>query len=168
MSTNIELLVQALAQPWQDIESALQQVLQFSGVATAFGVGLDRLGALVGQTRSGLYDDAYARAIATRIAANRSGAVVEDLITIARCFLGATLSGPVVVQNEGAGWIRMSILQCTLTDAIVAQLLPFVMAAAAAGVRCVLEWTDAPPANTFKFDQGPGFDTSHLANAIQG
>ena len=163
---NIENLVSALAQPFQDLEVAFQQMLQFGQLGTAFGIGLDRLGSIVGQARMGLYDDAYARAIATRIATNRSGGVVEDLIGIARLFLGTTLVGTIVVQNEGTATVRMSLLGGALNDVLAAQLFVFLRAGASAGVRIVLEWIDQAPAATFTFDKGPGLDVGAFANAL--
>lgn len=163
---NIERLVSALAQPFQDLEVAFQQMLQFGQVGTAFGVGLDRLGAIVGQGRNGLFDDAYARAIATRIVTNRSGGGVEDLIAIAKLFLGTSLVGAIVVKNEGTATVRVSIVGGALNDTLAAQLYVFLRAGASAGVRIVLEWIDQAPSATFTFDKGPGLDVGAFANAL--
>ncbi|HEY3802246.1 MAG TPA: hypothetical protein VGL61_06540 [Kofleriaceae bacterium] len=129
----------------------------------AVGAQLDVLGKIVGQVRLGSSDDDYRRYIQARIAANRASGKREELINVAKL----VLSDPTVkilLNQEGTATARM-LLNGTVSSDVAGIVLAMCTAAVALGVRLVVEWMPSPPANTFRFDSGPGLDVGHLAGA---
>ncbi len=165
MANNVENLLAALIAPFDDIEYAMQQLIQLRDIANAFGVGLDFLGAVVGQKRNGLDDDLYRRYLAARIATNRSKGTTKDLILIARLILDDTYPS-VTVKTEPIATARVQLFTAAVTDALAAVVFSFLQQGAAAGVRLLLEWVDVDPTQAFTFDTGPGFDVGHLAGSL--
>src|ERR1700744_3954810 len=115
--TNVELLIQALVGPAQDVENMLQQLLLDRTIDNAVGVQLDQIGDIVGQLRLGLDDDTYRQYLRARVAANRSEGHFEDLISVASLILNNT-SYTVVTSNEGTATVRVFVGAAALTDAI--------------------------------------------------
>ena len=162
---NIAALLSALAAPSQPIENALWQLLTQRALSTGIGAQLDAIGALVGQPRNGLVDADYARYIGARIAVNDSDGRVEDLITISRGVLN-NAAAVIRVQPEGTATVIVRIHAIAVTLALGTILSGLLDAGVAGGVRLLLEASASVPANTFTFDSGPGWDTGHLAYAI--
>lgn len=86
----IEGLVEAIIQPFQGIEDALVQTLNFRWVDTAIGAQLDGLGSIVGEERRGRNDDEYRLAIKLRIAINTSQGTPENAINVFLLVTGCT------------------------------------------------------------------------------
>lgn len=84
----VEGLLSAFVQQVQELEDAVFSILDTSGIETAYGAQLDRLGAIVGQPRGGDNDTDYRAAIKTRILINGSSGTIEELIAITTELLG--------------------------------------------------------------------------------
>lgn len=84
----VEGLLSAFVQQAQELEDAAFSILDTSGIETAYGAQLDRIGALVGQLRGGDADIDYRDAIKTRITINVSSGTLEELIRISTEILG--------------------------------------------------------------------------------
>ncbi|MBA3841166.1 MAG: hypothetical protein H0X39_00845 [Actinobacteria bacterium] len=164
MKPFIAATLTAYVTPIQALESALWQLLMQRQVGTAVGVQLDALGKLVNQPRDGTTDADYSRYIRARISTNNSKGRYEDLLTIARLVLTDTTL-QIRISQEGAATIRMRIVG-VITDSTAAILVSFVAAAAAAGVRLVVQWSSVATAAAFKLDAGPGWDVGNLAAGI--
>ena len=162
---NIAALITTLAAPTQPIENALWQLLTQRALSTGIGAQLDAIGALVGQPRNGLADSDYARYIGARIAVNDSDGRVEDLITIARGVLN-NVAAVIRVQPEGTATVVVRIQAIAVVLTLGTILSGLLDAGVAGGVRLLLEASASVPANTFTLDSGPGWDTGHLAYAI--
>ncbi len=167
MSTKIELLIESLAGPAEDLETTLYDLLTLRGVETAIGAQLDVLGAIVGQAREGLSDDDFRRYIRARIAANKSEGTVPDLLLVVRQVLGDAEADPVVHQQYPAA-VVVRVLDRAIPTATAEIMAKFLRAAAAAGVRVILESTSEEPSTLFRWDTGPGWDSGVLADAMDG
>ncbi len=62
----------------------------------------------------------------------------------------------------------MRVGAVALTSDQASTLAKMLDAAHVDGVRLLTEFSESTPANTFRFDTGPGFDVGHLAGAIEG
>jgi hypothetical protein len=141
---NLVAFLTAHVAPLQDIEDALQQLLLERQVDTAIGDQLDALGALVGQARAGLSDDDYRRYVRARIMANRSRAIVEDLLQVARLVLN---DGDAVIRVKtwGVAAYDVTIDTVELADALAATLLSFLQDATAGAARVILNYSETDP-----------------------
>lgn len=158
-------LLICLVTPAQDIENAYQQLLTLRGINTAVGVQLDQVGSLVGQARLGLDDDDYRRYIRARIVVNRSNGKYEQLIQICRLVINDP-AATVSVQRAGTATV-VATIDGPLSIDIAEILAALLEQAKAAGVRILTESSTVPPASTFRFDSGPGWDVGHLAYALE-
>jgi len=75
----------------QDMENIMIKMLAERSLLTAEGVNLDRLGAIVGQSRDGLSDTDYLNQIIGRIAQNNSDGTGNNLLNITSILLGDNL-----------------------------------------------------------------------------
>lgn len=76
----------------QAIEDDLNDLLTTAlDVDSATGAALDNLGTLVGESRGGLGDDQYRKAVRTRILINRANGLISELIQIASVWYGTDL-----------------------------------------------------------------------------
>lgn len=149
----------------QPIEDTVMSIMSQRQVGQAVGAQLDLLGKLVGQGRGGLSDEDYRRYISTRIAANKSNGLTDELIRIATLVLNDDSAG-IVVTQEGTATIRMRVSDVAITGDLAAILFKFENLAKAAGVRIVVQWSESIPADTFTLDAGPGLDTGHLSGSL--
>lgn len=148
---NVRALVTAWCGPIQSFEEVLYQVLTERAVDNAVGVQLDQLGVIVGQERAGLSDDDYRRYIRARIRVNRSSGTINELTTITRLIVD---DDDASIQFDpsypAAGMMRVSGIPFDTATALA--LVTFLRAAAAGGVRIVLEWSTVAPEDTFFWD----------------
>jgi hypothetical protein len=148
LRTNVEKYLAVLIAPFNDIELALQQLIQLRDIYTATGIYLDSIGKLVGQGRNGLGDSDYRRHLFARIRTNRSAGKRKDLIAIAKLILNEDTSR-VVVETVGPASVTVRIEDVTVPDALAPILITFLAEAAAAGVRLLLESSPEPLADQF-------------------
>lgn len=158
-------LIVALVTPAQALEDTFQQLLTQRGISNAIGAQLDQLGEIVGQSRGGLGDDTYRRYIRARIATNRSNGKTEDLILIARLIVNDPTC-VVNVQREGVATVVVRLTGIAVPYDIAQVIWAMLQTAKSAGVRLLTEGSEVIPADTFRFDSGPGFDVGHLAYAL--
>jgi hypothetical protein len=148
--TNMEKLLAVLLRPFNDLELALQQLIQLRSLPIAVGIQLDVIGDLLGQKRAGLADEDYRRYLFARIATNRAAGRRRDLIKIAKLILN-DVSSRVVITNLGPAAATVQIESSLLTDGLAAILLSFLASAAAAGVRLTLLTSPDALADQFAF-----------------
>ena len=162
---NILAMLTALVAPVQPIEDALQQLLYQRALGTAIGSQLDAIGIIVGQPRNGYSDLDYARFLGARILVNTSDGVVEQLNAIAKAVVNNP-AATIRVKPQGTATVVVVIgaVAVSVSTATIASML--LIAAAATGVRLVVEASTVVPGSTFTLDIGPGFDHGVLAYAI--
>ncbi len=148
---NIKKLLQALVDPVQDVESALQQLLVDRAVGTAVGEQLDVLGRVVGQDRNGMVDDDFRRMVRARISVNRSKGTISDVLVVAELVLDDT-GAYLRVDNQGTAALVLRV-EDVVTDWAVAELIiRMLRETVAGGVRIILEfWLSTAP-DMFRFD----------------
>lgn len=143
--------ITALCQPAQTIEDVLYQLLVERTVDAGSGAQLDTLGKIVGQPRDGLNDTDYRRYIRARIATNKSSGLTNELLHIARLIVNDSDANirwdP---SYPTAGTITVSSIPFDATLASI--LVKFLRAAAASGVRILLEWTELDTEDLFFWD----------------
>lgn len=162
---NTMALVNAIASPFQDAETALSQLLLQRGVTSAEGAQLDVLGRIVGILRQGLTDQLYQLFLLSQVAVNKSSGGPTELYNILstvvpqgseiaiQYFYPASFLATVVAAN-GLPADEVPIIAQQLTSA------------RAAGVGGALVYSLSPPSDTFTFDSGPGFDVGALAGVV--
>jgi hypothetical protein len=148
---NLVAFLTAHVAPLQDIEDALQQLLLERQVDTAIGDQLDALGALVGQARAGLSDDNYRRYVRARIMANRSKAIVEDLLQVARLILDED-DAVIRIKTWGVAAYDITVEDVVVSDALAGILLAFLQDATGGAVRVRLNYSPTDPAENLIFD----------------
>ncbi len=138
----IEALICLLASRMDEPELALQDVLQFRSLATAFGVQLDLLGAQLGLLRNGLTDSVYRVRLGAQALANASHGRPNELINLL-LYLDNGFAAAQVYLHEPR--IATVLLHCQVPngqDALGATFLGFLAQAKAAGVRIILEFEE--------------------------
>lgn len=128
----------------QEAEAAIWDLISETSIATATGIWLDRLGAIIGEPRDGAADSDYRAFIRARIHANRSNGRVEDLIAVVKAWNGGVLPTLFVTQYfPAAVEVRLGavvtvvdrllrLLKCTRSAAIGQMVLYQTVADAAA------------------------------------
>jgi hypothetical protein len=110
-------VVSAVADQCQKIEDTLFDLLRFRGIQNATGAQLDRIGGIVGLSRTGV-DDQYRSDLYFQIAINTSHSTPEDLIQILQKVTKATTidyiesypAGVVMTINKALAPIPSNIL----------------------------------------------------------
>jgi len=96
---NLVALLSASLLEFQLLENVFWQIIEAQWLANAaavpgsINVALDKLGALVGQSRGGLNNTLYGAVIALRILANRSHGRAEDIIQLAAAMAYISANG---------------------------------------------------------------------------
>lgn len=157
----------ALVNSVQEIEVALFDVLEQTAVATAVGVWLDRLGAIVGEPRDGASDADFRKYISARIRANRSHGTFEDVIEVIEAWGNATFfTGDVTLTELGRASFHLDISGdiipfSTIADAAhLARLARLLPKTRAGGVGAQLLWSPDAEANIFTFSSGASLEAS--------
>lgn len=150
---NIQKLLSLFAGPIQDLEDQAWLILNGMILGNATGDQLDKLGAVVGESRGARSDTDYRTAIRLRIRANRSKGRAEDLIDVAR--LAAVNSVPYYAEFFPAAW---EVLINNLPGGL--QVARFLGIAKMAGTAGVLTYTDDTSAGGRWMNDGdtPGTD----------
>lgn len=81
-SARMRALLASYLRQIQKLEDFARDVALVMSINTGVGVGLDRIGKLVGRGRGGLADDDYRYALRAQIRINRSSGVTEDFIDV--------------------------------------------------------------------------------------
>lgn len=160
---NMQALVACYVFPIQQLENTITSIMTQRNVYQATGATLTLLGKIIGQPRITTVDADFQRYVAARVAVNKSEGTAAALLLVATLALNDSTQ-TVILLNEGTATVRMRILN-PITDSLAAILSSLVTPAARAGVRLILQWSNASVANTFTFDAGPGFDVGNLASS---
>lgn len=165
--------VVALLKSWaaeiQELEDSANELRLQRALASAEGVNLDVLGAIVGQPRGGRSDTQYRIWIAGRILVNKSRGKTPQLIAIA----AKLCNGPVRLREfyPAAFTIYCDRVIVGADGVEIAKLLDI---AKAAGVRMHFVWYDVPTAFRFStsgarvFGSSRGFNEGRLAAVSDG
>jgi hypothetical protein len=160
VSTSIALVGGDALTPIEEVALDIINGLEL-GATGASGPHLDRWGAVVAEGRNSRSDRAYRAAISTRLLIYRSSGQVDELRLILQRLAGAP-SPPVSFETQGAVHFEVSReTVAELTTAERASIRADLESAAAAGIR-IDPIVDVRSAS-FRFDDGPGFDTGQLA-----
>lgn len=180
MSSNFQKFVAALAEPFQDLETAWHQMLAMRDVNQSQGVHLSTLGKLVGRPRSVVGDDEiYRRLVRAQVAVNKSTGRIDELLAICELVVFDP-SAEYVLDNQGNAAYVIRIEGIALDWAVATLLVSLLRKATAGGVRVILEWWTQLEPELFRYapfvgaSTGKGYgDTSnpasggHLASAAK-
>ena len=154
-------LLQSLVSPVTSLDAVIAQA-QTGGLlspADSAGVWLDAIGKLIGQPRKGgAYplgesDTDYRRKLRAAVLRNRSGGTAEDLIAVVSALLGDNAQTIHVSDCPPAAFTVSIGVAVPLTSAEQVDIVDFVEAAKAAGVKVAgIAWYTDP---TFAFDGFP-------------
>lgn len=159
---NTTAVLGAFTAQHQDLETAVQQLLVDRTLDNAFGEQLDILGDLVGQPREGADDTTYRQRVRARVALNRSSGTSPELIAL---FLLLVPTATLKLRDEWPAALTLEVNGVAVTSATAAILVYFLRLAKVGGVRAILEWGEAPPAELFQMDAGLGFDQGKFRGA---
>ena len=149
-----EAFLRALIGPAQAIEHAYWQMFTERNVDTAVGEQLNILGRVVGQERAGLVDDDYRRLIRARIAVNKSGGRVNEILNVAALVI---FDDDVTLELEAQYPAGIVVRATGVVASDLAELvISFLRDTVAGGVRVLFEYATVAPAAAFSFANGPG------------
>ena len=134
--TNIEGIVSALGASLQNLETCVFDFYTKRRLDTATNDALDKLGALVGQTRDGLPDADYREAIRLRIAINKSDGRAVDIVNITNMLLTQVGASGGYLEGEEASF-QIEALNATAITTVLRMLGE----ARPAGVYAVLNYS---------------------------
>lgn len=163
---NFASIFKVLFRQCQDLEVALQQLLDLRSVDTAQGEQLSVLERIVGQPRLSTDDEVRRAYVRARVKVNKSSGTADELLTI----LALVLEPPRVahlVEQFPAG-IYVTVTGGTVSTEFASVYFGLLMEAKVAGVRLVFEYYQSADGAMFQFDEGPGFDQGFLAGAFGG
>lgn len=148
----------------QPLEDALKQVLLQRTLELAVGFQLDAIGKIVGQPRNGQDDDTYRRFCRATIAAHRSRGTNEDVLKVLDLVVFDD-DAHFKVTPQPHATVTVDIQDIAISADLALTILTFLRRTVSVGVRVILESSEAPPADWFRFDTGPGFDISFFKDA---
>lgn len=157
---NLAALLDAFNRQTQALEDAFWALFTERGVSAAYGAQLDVLGKIVGQARNGLADEDFRLWIIAKIKLNNSSGTPEEIYDILNLVKPDAVDLEIRDEPPAAFTVKMH------GPGVPDNVLVFVRAARAAGVRVIVEWASSPTASLFKFDTpGQGFDSGLFAAA---
>lgn len=127
----------------QRLEDECFDLIVGRALDVAYGDALEQWGALVGEPRLGLGDDAYRRFLLARIRVNRSRGTVDDLVAIYKLVMDTEQVE--YYAHYPAGFRLHAWRQTYLSDAEVRRVLRTMEQAKPAGVGMVLSESLADP-----------------------
>lgn len=141
----INALVRSVAQLCQDVENVLYDLIRYRAINLAVGKQLDRIGEIVGLSRTSTDDDAYRSDLYFQIFLNTSGGEPETLISALQRATGAAR-----VDYCEPTPARVVLTANETTKPIQPNLLIRMQSLAAAGVKVDVQINNA--ANSFIFN----------------
>lgn len=111
----IEGLLRAFLTGHQNVEDALQVMLEDRALLTAVGAQLDIIGEIVGQPREGRDDDEYRIYVIAKIGQNTSKGTASEVITIFNLLTGST--APLLIELGNATIEILSDVDISALDA---------------------------------------------------
>lgn len=158
--TKLEALVSSFVDRCQEFEDGAFPIIEQLDLATATGVGLDRLGTIVNLPRGGRSDDDYRLALRAEIAILNSDGTAYDLITVVSLLVGAESAAgvyPVQLDEYFPHTVYIRVRDHIVdedTDYIAAQL----QRAASAGVdvHFIFTTSEADDDDLFRFSDTTG------------
>lgn len=151
-NTTMRAMLKSWATQIQALENVCFEILNELYLDVAVGVWLDRLGAIVGEERSGADDDVYRLRIRARIQLNKSNGTIPDLLSILQLLIDANTQSFELRESFPAA-LRVDIRgPATETNAV--QLARILRLAKAGGVNAILIASEAEDANTFSWADG--------------
>lgn len=177
--TNYQKFIAALAAPFQDLETALHQMIAMRNVNTSVGVHLSGLGKLVGRPRVGVSDDEiYRRMVRAQILTNKSNGRIDEVIAIAELLVYEP-DAEYELDNQGNAAYVLRVTGIVLDWDIAELVTQFLAKATKGGVRVVVEWWTQLEPELFRFAPFTGVSASkgfgdvsnpavggHLASAL--
>lgn len=144
----------------QILEDVLWDVIEDS-IDSATGAQLDVWGSIINQSRGPMDDTTYRLWIKARMLVVRCGGRPDDILhTYQQIAPECTVT---LIEQFPAGFvIRLGGVPPASNPT---DLVSFLRMARAAGVNGILEYLGDVPANTFRFDAGPGFEVGKLSGA---
>ena len=143
-------LVGELAARVQDLEAALFDVVQVTSIGTAYGIWLDRLGAVVGEPRAGVSDALFRRYLGARVRANTSRGTLEDVIAVVTLWNAAPFPG-LLLRELGRATLQVDLDGLDVTDAPALRLARLLRGTRSAGVALELLWQGEAGSKIFTF-----------------
>lgn len=145
-----QALLTALVRPLEELEQAAYDMTLWRDLATAAGVQLDVLGAILALPRAALSDEDYRRLLRVQILILHSDGLPEALLTILRGWLNIKPGHLVYREFPPAGWVIYYDTATTLQRQIGSVL----GRSKAAGVRGALISATTAPTATFRLAWG--------------
>lgn len=158
---NFTSLAKVIGKRFQILSNDLEDIRAVRDLDTAMGTNLDKLGAIVGQSREGFSDLIYRTLIKAKTAANRSKGTDDDVINTA-LILRKGIATDIVYTEFFPAAIQIDFLNSFETlqhQALIADLL---FLTKLGGVRLVVTFSTPIP---FGFDGDPeafGFETGQF------
>jgi len=155
--SNVEQICAALVGPLQQTEDDTYDLYSAWDIDTQEGVNLDRIGAIIGQDRSGFDDDTYRIFLKGQVGINNSRGTLNDILSLWNIFNpGATIK----VNEQYPAQIELLTSATQSTQQIQDFIFELMDQAAQAGVRVV--WIlpiTVEGDGFFKFDSTSSLDS---------
>jgi hypothetical protein len=145
----IRSVLGALATQVQALEYVLWDLHVERRLARATGAQLDGIGRLVDLSREGLAEETYRRYLRAQILLLKCNGTPEDLIAVVSALVGPHID---VALDEYRGALAALDLRGPLGDGVVDDTVTLLSKAKPAGVRVLVEASEAPGGFTFDSD----------------
>lgn len=149
-SPYINALVFALILPSQEIEYVLYDLLTKRNLNDAYGVNLDAIGEILGESRDGRDDEEYRSIMKVKPIINNSHGEPETLITYLRLIFGAT---DIIFKEIFPAAVEMTFVSPIQVPSTIRSDLENI---APAGVRLIIKFTNVLT-QVFAFSSEGGF-----------
>ncbi len=161
-SVDLRKLASVFLDQAQTLEDAAFPLLGERGLDNATGDRLDRIGALVGETRSGRSDTDYRLALQAEIAVLASRGTAEDLLTIVQLFVQMTVPIYEMYEYFPKGFYLRPVDE-NLTDALAAFTTTALKRSVSAGTTMSFVYSNVFDSVTFQMSsQAATVETSGL------
>ncbi len=145
-------LTEAIAAEIQEVDDAVVAISLQLHLDRAEGAMLDLIGREVREDRSGRGDADYRHGIYIRVVALRSRALAEDVLRVVRMVLDSAVK-TVTLATTGPATAALAIAGPEgMTSDEATRLTEYSRATVAGGVRLLIETSEAPDAETFRFE----------------
>lgn len=164
MTTDTQKLLEVYVGSLQGLEDAFFELLDILSIDDTEGVGLDKIGALIGCGRQDDIDSRYRIRLKAQVRVNASHGTPQNIVDIVRLLVDdADLTIAVVVGNDAE--FQITIGNGFMLNKVGRQIEVAVEQAKVAGVRSVVIWQDDteayfgffedPSPHRFGFGLGP-------------